>query len=437
MRELPLARVHVEVDPPDSLVPFPHLERLDGRVPAARVGLGLEPDVEELRGRVEDPLADLRVRKVRPHGLRVEVVARAPELLAQVAVLEVVHFRRFRIVLALFRENHSVLALHDRLRGGVHVPDEPGDAFARHRHLRRGVGVRPRAESQKLRDLGARRGHLQQSLFVLRIRPAVERLEQAAAERGALRELQGRQRVRVRRRDLDLAVRARLVPVDVVLRQPFQLRRVGVGRPEVVGDRALEPGLFFGEVVVQFFELRAGRVVLVDAAEFVQDELALDVILRGGIRRGEVERRERVVDGAVQREVGLHGADLPPHGGGGIPVRRVGGDLFHEVGEVDRRVELARRLVVRDERVVDRPLAFGRDDRVDRLLRGVEMRVVDLLERRDVRLVRPERRRRARDPPRGRGARRRGPRRKRREIRCAWVISFSRSYLRPPRARVS
>ena len=181
------------------------------------------------------------------------------------------------------------------------------------------------------------------------------------------------------------------MPVDVVLRQPFQIRRVGVGRAEVVGDRALEPGLFFGEVVVQFFQPRAGRVVFVHAAELVQDELALDVILRGGIRRGEVEGRERVVDGAVQREVGLHGADLPPHGGGGIPVRPVGGDLFHEVGEVDRRVELARRLVVRDERVVDRPLAFGRDDRVDRLLRGVDVRVPGLLERRDVRLARPQR----------------------------------------------
>ena len=54
--------------------------------------------------------------KVRPHGLRVEVVAGAAKLLGQVAVLEVVDLRRVRIVLALFGEEHPVLALHDRPR---------------------------------------------------------------------------------------------------------------------------------------------------------------------------------------------------------------------------------------------------------------------------------------------------------------------------------
>ena len=54
------------------------------------------------------------------------------------------------------------------------------------------------SKSEELRDLRARRGHLQQHVFVLRIRPAVERLEESPAERRALRELQRRERVRIR-----------------------------------------------------------------------------------------------------------------------------------------------------------------------------------------------------------------------------------------------
>ena len=113
------------------------------------------------------------------------------------------------------------------------------------------------------------------------------RLSKASNSRSecrALRELQGRQRVGIRRRDLDLAVGARLVPVDVVLGKALQLRRVRVGRAHVVGDRPLERGLFFRQVVAQLLQLRARRIVLVDAPEPVQDELAGDVMLRRRIR---------------------------------------------------------------------------------------------------------------------------------------------------------
>jgi hypothetical protein len=86
-----------------------------------------------------------------------------------------------------------------------------------------------------------------------------------------------------------------------------------------------------------FLEAGAGGVVFIDAGETEFEELALDVVLCGGVGCRNIDRGKRTVDLVIEGNGGLRSAGFGEHGGGVIAEGGIGMDLLHKLGEVGRR----------------------------------------------------------------------------------------------------
>ena len=112
---------------------------------------------------------------------------------------------------------------------------------------------------------------------------------------------------------MDFAAGVRLVAVDVILRQAVEFGGIGLDDFFVVGNIAIEHGLLFAGLIVQFLEAGAGGVIFVDAGEAEFEQLTLHVILRGGVGVRKIEPGERVVNIVIEGDCGLRGAGLGKH----------------------------------------------------------------------------------------------------------------------------
>ena len=81
---LALARMHIEIETADDLAAFEHVEDRNRRIPGRRRRTP-ELDLEQPRRSLQHARLDLRVRKIGPHRLRIEIELRAPKLLVPVA----------------------------------------------------------------------------------------------------------------------------------------------------------------------------------------------------------------------------------------------------------------------------------------------------------------------------------------------------------------
>jgi hypothetical protein len=151
------------------------------------------------------------VRQIRTHRLRIEVVLRPPQLLADVARLILPDLFRPWIGLLLLGQQHGELALRHRTRRRIQIADKVGDVLPVHSHLVRRVIVGPRGIPEQGRYLIARLHHLHEQIAILRIGPVVELIVQAPTQFRVLAKLQHRKNVWVVGRDHDLAVCAGLV----------------------------------------------------------------------------------------------------------------------------------------------------------------------------------------------------------------------------------
>ncbi len=173
--------------------------------------------------------------------------------------------------------------------------------------------------------------------------------------------------------------------VDVVLRESVQRRGVGHFHDLLaVGDIAVEHGLLLGQLIVQLFEAGARGVVLVHSGQLELQQLALHVVARGGVGLGEIQRAERLVDAAIQRERGGRGAGLAGHFGGGVAELRVRMHLLHEGGEIVCGVDLFEGRVKRPQRVFHGARARDRQDPVQVLLRFRQASGLELFEGGDI-----------------------------------------------------
>ncbi len=258
--------------------------------------------MKKLGSRVHDPLFHARVRQIRTHRLRIEVVLRPPQLLADVARLILPDLFRPRIGLLLLRQQHGELALRHRTRRRIQIADKVGDVLPVHGHLVRRVIVGPRGIPEQGRYLIARLHHLHEQVAILRIGPIVELVVKTPPQFGVLAELQHRENVGIVGRDHDLAVSAGLMAIDVILRQPIQFSGTGdFHAPLVIGNVAFVQRHLTCKVVVELFEAGASGIVLVDASQAELQQLALHVVARGCVRLGKVQSRERLVHIAIQR----------------------------------------------------------------------------------------------------------------------------------------
>ena len=94
----------------------------------------------------------------------------------------------------------------------------------------------------------------------------MERQKHPLAELIARAEFHRRQGVGIIRCDVNLAIRARLVTINVVLRQSVELFRISyLDLLLVIRNISLKRGLLIRELVVQLLQLRASGIVLVNA----------------------------------------------------------------------------------------------------------------------------------------------------------------------------
>ena len=130
------------------------------------------------------------------------------------------------------------------------------------------------------------------------------------------------------------------MPIDVILRQSFEFRGIGVNYFLAVGDVAIEHRLLFGGLFVQLFQAGAGRVIFVDAGKPELQKLALNVVASGGVSLRKLERRKRVVHLVIQGDRRLRSGGLGEHGRGVIPEICVGMYVRRCCGEVSRGIVL-------------------------------------------------------------------------------------------------
>src|SRR5262245_55350014 len=96
-----LARMHVEVEPPDQAPPFEHFPPLDRAVPDRWIDHTTECDTEEPARNVEHSLLHLVIREIGADELRIEVVIRPSHQLFVVRRFPS-HHRSGRGVILLF-----------------------------------------------------------------------------------------------------------------------------------------------------------------------------------------------------------------------------------------------------------------------------------------------------------------------------------------------
>ena len=299
-------RVHVEIDARNEAPVVEHLVRLDRSVPHRQRRCRPELETEQLAADGEHAGPHALVREVRAHGLRVEVVARLPHQLRVVTPLPRVHGRRTRLILFLATENQLVVGVGLLRRRGDNARDERGGVLRRGRHAVGQVERRPVLESERARQLVPRLDQFLQHVEVGRIGDVVRLDQHTATQVVALRIQHHRLQVRGARRQLDRAVRCRLVGGNKIRRQAGQLPGVGHGQgARAVANVAIELLSQADQQVAQFVDLRARGRVLVDAFLAIVVQFQREVAGQVGRRAGCVGAGQRRVSRLVQRQLGF------------------------------------------------------------------------------------------------------------------------------------
>ena len=282
--ELALARVQVEVDPPDAGAVEVDVVAGDLVVPGAGVLArdGRPPEAEEPAGDVEEALADLLEREVGAHDLAVDVVLLPPDELGVVARVVGGHGVRGRVVDALALEEDADLVAGPLLGRLADPVDEVGDGLAVADHLDLGVVVGPRVVAEQLRGLAAHRQQVLEHLVVGGPGDVVLRQRQLVAGLGVGAEGDERDQVGVVGGDGDEAVLVGGVGGAVVLGQAGQPLGRDPDRADVVADVATEVLRQLDALLAERAEPVAGGVVTVDAGAA---EVAQRVLEHAGGRR--------------------------------------------------------------------------------------------------------------------------------------------------------
>ena len=367
------ARVHVEVEAPDHLPALHHLPALDRRVPHRRVRAAAKAHAEQPRREVEHALEHALERQVGPHLARVEVVLGAAHLLGHEAGLPGLNHRGARVVRALAAQQGLGVgrgarprdlddALHERARGGGALD-----------HLVRGHVVRPVGEAEQGRELVALRDQALEHRLVRGIGAVVELEVHAAAQVVARGVEEHRGGVGVVDGERDRAVRAGGMAGDEVRGQPLELARVRDRDPALVGaDVAGELLPDRHQLVRQLAHPLPGGLVAVHAREPEFPQRLLDVVPGGAVRARQVERRERVVHPAVERQLGAVGRGALRHLLGGVAQRRVGVHVLDQRGRRAGGLELDQGVVVGTQGVLERARPAHREQARDRRARALE-----------------------------------------------------------------
>src|SRR5204862_72086 len=109
--------------------------------------------------------------------------------------------------------------------------------------------------------------------------------------------------------------------------------------------------------------------VFVDAGQLERLQFARDVVARLGVGAGEVDLTQGVVDGPVQQQFALDGGDLGEDLFRGAAKGGIGVQALHGVGAALGEADFDLNVVVGAQRVVDRPLAGDRGQRLEDRLR--------------------------------------------------------------------
>jgi hypothetical protein len=206
--------------------------------------------VEKIGSGVEDALLHFHEGEVRANGLRVEIVPGAADGFGKIAAFVVPYLFRTGIGLLFFGEQHIELAFRQVAGSVVDLLDEVGDVLALGDHLVGGVVIGPGGITEERGDLVARLHKAGEDFLILGVGAGVEGEGHAAAQRLAFGEGEHGVSVGIIGGEVDFAVRAGLVAVDVILGQAVEFR--GIGRDDflIVGNIAIEHGLLFGGLIV-------------------------------------------------------------------------------------------------------------------------------------------------------------------------------------------
>ena len=169
-------------------------------------------------------------------------------------------------------------------------------------------------------------------------------------------------RVRVVRRDRDLAVVARRMRLHEIVGQALEVRRSHADRADILADVLVELLADRGDLVPQGLYAGPRRVVAVDAREV---EVSEDLGHReaGGVRfAGHIERRDGVVHVAVQAQFRGEPVRFLVRVVSGLTHRGVRMHIEEELRLREEFLEPTGQLVERLERVLDRPSTRDRHD---------------------------------------------------------------------------
>ncbi len=178
--------------------------------------------------------------------------------------------------------------------------------------------------------------------------------------------------------------------LDVVGRQAVKFTGVSnLNLLLIIRDVAVKRGLFLGEIVVELFEPRAGGIVLVNAGKAELQQVAGQVVASRRIGLCELERRERLVDIAIQAERSLGGTGFADHLLGVVAESGIGMDLLHQTGKVGGAIDVADGVVEWDQGICDGAGGLDRGQLGEGGVGGCQMAGDGLFETGDVRFRRP------------------------------------------------
>ncbi len=299
-------RMHVEVDASDQLAAFKYFVRLDRRVPYRQSRSGAALEAEQPASQREDARAHARIREIRAHRLRVEVVVRLPHQLRVVTPLPRVHGGRTRLILLLAIENQLVVGVGLVRRGGDNASDERGGVLRRGCHAVGEIERRPVLEAERAGQFGSGLDQALQHVEVGRVGDVVRPDQHAAAQVVALRIQHHRLQIGGAGRQRDGAVRRQLAGGNEIRRQARELTGVGHGqRARAIANVAIELLSEADQPITQVVDLRARGGILVDALAAVVVQFEREVAREVGRRAGGADPGQGRVGRRVQRQLGF------------------------------------------------------------------------------------------------------------------------------------
>ncbi|EAU67149.1 hypothetical protein STIAU_0530 [Stigmatella aurantiaca DW4/3-1] len=361
---LVIPRVHVEVDAAQGLAALHHVISLHLGVPYRGVLHGLKGDAPEVGGDAHHPLFHARILEVGAHRLGVEPEALRPQPVLVVVLLPRLHGGGALHILLLPLQQLRHLPLGPGPRHALELLDEAGRHLGRARHPGLGVVGRPARIAQERRQLVPLGDELRQDGLVLGEGALPVGAPQLLARLGVLRVRHQREVVRVVGRDDHLAVLARRVRPEIVLRQPLQLLGRERDGAHVLGDVLAELLAELEDLLVERLHLGPGGVVPVHARAAEVEQRALHPVARGVIRPREVHRGQGVINPSILGDLHVGGVHQLLARAGRIPHGRVRVHFAGEAGAAGGVEERGHGLVIRGEH--GGPLGLH----VERLQRG-------------------------------------------------------------------